>query len=116
MKYILMTLIFSVCFFSAFSQSKAHSNIADTTKKVQIVDASCGQCKFGLKGGDCDLAIRIGSKAYFVDGTDIDSPGDAHAQEGFCNAIRKAEVQGEIVDGRFKATYFKLRKPELKKE
>ncbi len=72
---------------------------------------SCGTCKFGLPGKDCDLAIRINGKAYFVDGTNIDSHGDAHAADGFCNAIRKAEVQGEIVDKRFKATYFQLLKP-----
>jgi hypothetical protein len=46
--------------------------------------------------------------AYFVDGTKIDDHGDAHAKNGFCNAIRKAEVQGEIKEGRFVATYFKL--------
>jgi hypothetical protein len=47
-------------------------------------------------------------KAYFVDGTNIDSHGDAHAKDGFCSAIRRAEVQGEVVDNRFVATYFKL--------
>ena len=50
----------------------------------------------------------IDGKAYFVDGTKIDDHGDAHAEDGFCEAIRKAEVQGKVVDGRFKATYFKL--------
>ncbi|MBC6698266.1 hypothetical protein H8B14_09070 [Hymenobacter sp. BT190] len=72
------------------------------------VDASCGQCRLGLKGKDCDLAIRMDGKAYFVDGTTIDSHGDAHADNGFCNTVRKAEVQGTLVDNRFKATYFRL--------
>jgi hypothetical protein len=27
---------------------------------------------------------------------------------GFCNAIRKAKVQGEIVNNKFVATYFEL--------
>ena len=76
--------------------------------KVKIVEASCGQCQFKMKGHDCDLAVRIDGKAYFVDGTSIDSHGDAHAGDGFCSAIRKAEVTGEIVDNRFKATSFKL--------
>lgn len=77
-------------------------------KKIITAEASCGQCKFGLKGKSCDLAVRINGKAYFVDGTKIDDHGDAHAAEGFCNAIRKATVQGEVVNDRFKATYFKL--------
>ncbi len=77
-------------------------------QKPQVVEAACGQCKLGLPGKTCDLAVRINGKAYFVDGTNIDSHGDAHAQDGFCQSIRKAEVKGEIVDGRFKADYFKI--------
>ena len=38
------------------------------------------------------------------------------AEDGFCNAVRKAEVQGEIVNDRFKVTYFKLLKSPEKKE
>ena len=69
----------------------------------------------GLKGKGCSLAVKVDDKAYFVDGSDIDSHGDAHANDGFCNKVRKANVQGEIVKNRFKATYFKLL-PEAKKE
>ena len=88
----------------------------DTTQKTQVVEASCGQCKFGLKAKGCDLAVRIDGKAYFVDGTAIDDHGDAHADDGFCNAIRKAEVKGEVVKGRFKATYFRLLPKEGSKQ
>jgi hypothetical protein len=76
--------------------------------KSQIVEASCGECNFGLKGKSCDLAVRIDGKAYFVDGTHINDHGDSHAKNGFCEAIRKAEVTGEIVGDRFKATSFVL--------
>lgn len=76
--------------------------------KTQIVEASCGQCQFKMKGHACDLAVRIDGKSYFVDGTSIDSQGDAHANDGFCASIRKAEVTGKIEDNRFKATSFKL--------
>jgi hypothetical protein len=82
--------------------------VADASKQVQLAEAACGQCRLGLPGKSCDLAVRINGKAYFVDGTSIDDHGDAHASDGFCESIRKAEVQGEIVDNRFKATYFKL--------
>jgi Family of unknown function (DUF6370) len=77
-------------------------------QKVQIVEVSCGECKFHLKGKTCDLAVRINGKAYFIDGANIDSFGDAHAKDGFCKAIRKAEVQGEVVKNRYKITYIKL--------
>ncbi|TPG35525.1 DUF6370 family protein [Flavobacterium pectinovorum] len=75
-----------------------------------IVEVSCGECQFGMKGKSCDLAVRIDGKAYFVDGTTIDKHGDAHAKDGFCNAIRKASVTGKVENGRFKATSFTLLK------
>ena len=76
--------------------------------KSQIVEASCGQCQFKMKGHGCELAVRIEGKSYFVDGASIDSFGDAHADDGFCATIRKAEVSGKIMDNRFKVTSFKL--------
>ena len=90
------------------------TNRPDSTKKLQVVEAACGECQLGLKGNGCNLAVRIDGKAWYVDGTTIDAHGDAHAQDGFCNAIRKAEVQGEVIDNKFKVTYFKLIKPENK--
>tara|TARA_R110002126_G_scaffold61763_7_gene159585 strand:+ start:568 stop:849 length:282 start_codon:yes stop_codon:yes gene_type:complete len=76
--------------------------------KKQVVEASCGQCQFKMAGKSCDLAVRMDGKTYFVDGTSIDSHGNAHAADGFCAAIRKAEVSGSIVNDRFIATDFKL--------
>lgn len=38
----------------------------------------------------------------------IEDHGDAHDAEGFCNAIKKAKVQGTIVKDRFEVTYFEL--------
>ena len=85
-------------------------------QKTQIVEASCGQCNFGIKGkGGCDLAVKIDGKPYFVDGVKMDNHGDAHAHDGMCSVVRKAEVSGEIVDNRFKATSFKLLPMEPKK-
>jgi hypothetical protein len=88
--------------------SDAGNNRPDSTKKIESVELSCGQCQFHLKGKGCDLAVRIEGKAYFIDGAHIDGFGDAHAADGFCKAVRKAAAQGEIVNGRFKATYLKL--------
>ena len=79
-----------------------------TVEKKQIVEASCGQCQFGMKGHGCDLAIRIEGKPYFVEGTHIDKHGDAHAEDGFCQTIRKAEVIGTIKDSTFVVRYFKV--------
>jgi hypothetical protein len=78
------------------------------SNKMQIAEASCGQCQFKMAGKGCDLAVRINGKSYFVDGTKIDDHGDAHAKDGFCEKIRKAEIKGNIINNRFVATYFKL--------
>jgi hypothetical protein len=92
-------------------QVNAQNKVAfpDSTKKIETVETSCGQCQFALKDKKgCDLAVRINGKAYFVEGTKIDDHGDAHAKDGFCEAIRKAEVQGTVVNNKFKVTYYKL--------
>lgn len=108
MKQLLLSTFLSLFLFSASAQQKSNPPKEDPAKKTLVVDASCGQCQLGLPGSDCNLAVRIGDSAYFVDGSAIDDHGDAHAKDGFCNAVRKAKVQGEVVNGRFVATYFQL--------
>lgn len=94
---------------STFGQTaKSLQSKPDAQKKILLVEASCGECNFELPGKDCDLAVRIDGAAYFVDGVTIHDFGHPHDKNGFCVAVRKAEVQGEVSDGRFKASYFKL--------
>ena len=101
-KILYLAILFSTTFASAQDKDKKEE------PKPQIIEASCGQCQFGIEGHGCDLAVRIDGKSYFVDGSSIDSHGDAHANDGFCTAIRKAEVVGKVVDNKFKVTSFKL--------
>ncbi|MBN8880396.1 MAG: hypothetical protein J0I32_22820 [Sphingobacteriales bacterium] len=88
--------------------TKPKTDTPDPSKKIDTLEAACGICQLGLKGDDCALAVRVDGKAYYVDGTHIDSHGDAHAKDGFCNMIRKAEVQGVLTGDKYKVTYFKL--------
>jgi Family of unknown function (DUF6370) len=104
-------LIFA--FFITVFGLTAHAQTAKTTtepKKIkkQIVEIACGECQFKMSGKGCDLAIRIDGTPYFVDGRKIDDYGDAHGDQGFCNAISKAEVTGEIANNRFQAKSVKL--------
>ena len=110
MKKLIFTLLITLGCFVANAQTptnlpaeqvvKANTPKAITNKTVEI---ACGECQFKMKGKSCDLAVRIDGKSYFVDGKTVDDFGDAHAEHGFCNAISKAEVTGEIVNDRFKA-------------
>ncbi len=108
MKY-LFCLLLVICSLLTKAQSPGLVN-PDPQKQTFIVEASCGQCNFDLSGKGCELAIRMDGKAYFVTGTDIDDHGDAHAHDGFCESIRTAEVQGEVVGDKFNVSFFRLQK------
>lgn len=106
-----MKKLASLTLFIAFAFAANAQNTPNTTaKKIdkKEVEISCGECMFKMPGKGCDLAIRIDGAGYFVDGRKIDDFGDAHADDGFCNAIRKAVVTGEILDNRFKAKSVQL--------
>ncbi|MDB5202420.1 MAG: hypothetical protein JWQ27_1829 [Ferruginibacter sp.] len=106
-----LTIFFALVFVTTLSRAQTAPALKDS---IQTVEAACGECKFGMKGKGCQLAVRIAGVPYFVDGTSIDKHGDAHADDGFCNAIRKATVNGHVVNNRFQATSFVLL-PEAKK-
>lgn len=100
-------LIFILFVFIGFNNLNAQET--KSKQKPQIVEASCGQCKFGMKDKKgCDLAVRIDGKSYFVEGTHINDHGDAHAEDGFCLTIRQAEVVGEVKNNKFVVSKFKL--------
>ncbi|MBS1759837.1 MAG: hypothetical protein JST23_06900 [Bacteroidetes bacterium] len=111
-------LLFAFLFTSgiANAQNITTVGVKDPNKKTQLVEASCGECNFKMDGKSCDLAVRIDGKTYFVDGAEINQFGDAHAKDGFCEAVRKAEVQGEVENNRFRVSYFKLLKSDNKKD
>jgi len=103
MKFLLLALMFFSLTAFAQTDDKPKEN-----KKVQTVKAACGMCLFDLEGTTCALAVKIDDKAYYVDGITLGHHGDAHKEDGMCMKIREADVVGEIVDGRFKASKFKL--------
>lgn len=81
----------------------------DSTRlENEVVEIACGECQFAMEGDSCDLAIWYQGKSYFVEGSDIDEHGDAHADDGLCNRIRSARVTGEIKRNRFQATRVEL--------
>ena len=89
-------------------QPEQQSATTEQQYRELVVEAACGQCEFGLPEKGCDLAIRTEGKTYYVDGIEIDDHGDAHADDGFCNAVRRARVQGGVENGRFVTTSFTL--------
>jgi len=109
MKKMLLSLITLLLFTAANAQDSTSKKLVLNPKNpVYEVAATCGTCMFKMEGKGCLLAIKFKGKDYFVDGTNLDDHGDAHDAEGFCNAIKKAKVQGSIVGDRFLVTYFEL--------
>lgn len=107
MKYLeKLTIIGTLLLTSFVAQAQTKTTPVKIEKKE--VEIACGECMFKMPGKGCDLAVRIDGTGYFVDGRNINDFGDAHADDGFCNAVRKAVVTGEIVDNRFKAKSVQL--------
>ena len=73
-----------------------------------VYDVACGQCIYSMTGDECELAIQIDGKAYYVEGSGIDDHGDAHAHDGLCSTSRKANVKGELKKGAFFAEKIEL--------
>ena len=96
---ILPTLLMGMVAIGCNGESSNRSGAREIAN--QLVDVSCGQCQFGMEGDGCELAIRHEGKSYFVSGSSIDDHGDAHADDGFCNCVRQAQVSGTIRDGTF---------------
>ena len=105
-----ITLFLCLLALATGCQRQARIEEAPMSAKHENVELSCGQCQLGLEGESCDLAVRIDGKAYFVDGSGIDDHGDAHAADGLCNAILRADVVGQVENGRFLASAIELRR------
>lgn len=108
MKNVAILFLFTLFSFGLKAQTSSKKQASNQLITNQVVEIACGECQFKMKGKDCELAIRINGKSYFVDGKGIDDFGDAHGEHGFCNAVSKAQVSGKIIKNRFKATNIKL--------
>ena len=109
MKKIFFSLVAIFLFNTVNAQDSTSKKLVFNPKSPTYeVDATCGTCMLNMEGKGCHLAVKLNGKNYFVDGTGIDDHGDAHDSAGFCNAIKKAKVQGTVVGDRFLVTYFEL--------
>jgi hypothetical protein len=100
MKFSLIVLSLGLLFACATTNQKEEF--------TRIVETSCGECNFQMTGDECDLAVKIDGKYYFVEGSAIHEHGDAHAEDGLCTVVREAKVTGRIKGGVFVASSFEL--------
>ena len=91
----------NICFIAITLFMMSCASVKETSKISQVANVSCGICNFNMTGDKCDLAVEIDDKFYYTVGSGIDEHGDSHASDGFCNAVRKANVIGEIKHGVF---------------
>jgi hypothetical protein len=103
--YLVAFLLFSYASMAQKPFGKINPNLP-----IDTLAASCGSCNFKMPKKGCFLAVKKDDIAYEVKGTGLDDHGDAHAEDGFCMAVRKARVQGKVENGFFVATYFELLK------
>jgi hypothetical protein len=123
--YLILTSLFSInlvyagCGSCKVSKNKAAilgeqnfvTAIAEDGTVSGLVQASCGMCNFSMKSQkECNLAIQIGEKSYLVQGTKMSELGDPHAKDGMCNAVRVANVVGNVKNDIFLADSFELQK------
>jgi hypothetical protein len=103
---LLSTLLILACKHNENTPSKELKFNPD----IELISAkaSCGICMFEMDGEKCELAVDIKGYKYYVSGAHIDSFGDAHSENGFCNAILDADIQGVIINNKFHLTYFKF--------
>mgnify|MGYP003667059589 CR=1 FL=1 len=73
-----------------------------------IYEIACGKCIYDMTGDDCDLAVLIDGKHYYVDGSGVSDHGDEHADDGLCETPRKALIKGQIKYGVFLAESVKI--------
>jgi hypothetical protein len=113
MRYLIILLALSFTSITAMAQQTKEKEktklVFDKNKPVYELEASCGKCNFKMEGKECELAVKFKDKYYYVTGAAIDDFGDAHDDHGFCNAIKKAKVQGEVVGDKFHVTWFSLK-------
>ena len=127
--YLILTSLFSInlvfagCGSCKVSKNKAvilsdHNlvnTIAENGAVSGLVQVSCGMCNFSMKSQkECNLAIQIGEKSYLVQGTKMSELGDPHAKDGMCNAVRVANVVGNVKDDVFLVDSFELQKNQRK--
>lgn len=91
-RFLVLLLVLASC-----GAPERSGRLVDGRAQDVLVEASCGQCQFGVEGDGCDLAVRFADGLVApVAGTGIDDHGDAHGEQGFCNAVRRARVSGRL--------------------
>ena len=88
--YRLLSIIASAFILSSCS-STTPLTLEMSLPSPTIVEAACGECKLGMKGDSCDLAIRVGGHKYFVDGVKDDALGAAEVGD-FLDRLQSADL------------------------
>ena len=95
-------LFIALLIFGSCATSKINKDIEG------IYEVACGKCIYDMTGDECDLAVLIDGKYYYVDGSGVSDHGDEHADDGLCETARKAQVKGKINYGIFIAEFVKI--------
>jgi hypothetical protein len=101
---------------SAFGQkSDPKVSTPDPNKKVQVVETACGECQFKLAVTDVTLRCVLMARLILLL-VQISILMEMRMQKMAFVMRLESGVQGNLVNDRFKVTYFKLLKEAEKKE
>ena len=79
-----------------------------------FVVASCNKCNLGKKGDKkCSMGIKVGDKVLRINDKNHDHKS-AHAQDGICNSLRVAYVEGQVMMNYLDAQRFELLEAPVK--
>ncbi|SMB97969.1 hypothetical protein SAMN00120144_2302 [Hymenobacter roseosalivarius DSM 11622] len=96
--FLLLTFGFFAASTAQAQTTKAAASVAaapDKAKEVMVADAACGQCKLGLPGKSCDLAVRLGGKSYFLTGRILTPTATLTPTTGFATLSAKRRYRAK---------------------
>ena len=75
-----------------------------TVEPDRIVEAACARCMYDMQDVmECAAAVKIDGKPYIIAGAKLDDQ-----ENELCSSAKKADVAGDLKDGKFVASVIKL--------
>lgn len=93
-------------------EKKFSAATVEVPADAKVYEVGCGLCVFDAEGAEsCESYVMIDGKTIPITGNAL----DAH-ESGLCNFKGTAHLAGEVKDGKFVATYMKIKEFDKSKD